>query len=141
MILVKWLPKYKCVLFHIWFLCTWKMADLKATDFVLNWAKLYKNFQNMESSFWREDKWEEHKPWVVCWVQKHCVFCWICWEMEINISEQIAENVDYVKEFILINERITICEVTNMLGISLGLVQRTMKDKWSQKWDSGFGFL
>jgi len=49
--------------------------------------------------------------------------------MEINISEQIAENVDYVKEFILINERITICEVTNMLGISLGLVQRTMKDK------------
>jgi hypothetical protein len=28
-----------------------------------------------------------------------------------------------------------------MLGISLGLVQRTMKDKWSEKWDSGDWFL
>jgi hypothetical protein len=42
---------------------------------------------------------------------------------------KLHENVDYVNEFILLNKRITICEVTNMLGISLGLVQRTMKDK------------
>ena len=42
---------------------------------------------------------------------------------------KLHENVDYVKEFILLNKRITICEVTNMLGISLGLIQRTMKDE------------
>ena len=42
---------------------------------------------------------------------------------------KLHENVDYVKEFILINRRITICEISNMLGISFGLVQRTMKDK------------
>jgi len=42
---------------------------------------------------------------------------------------KLHENVDYVKEFILQNERITIWEVINMLRISLELVQRTMKDK------------
>jgi hypothetical protein len=42
---------------------------------------------------------------------------------------KLHENVDYVKDFILLNKRITICGVTNMLGISLGLVQRTMKDE------------
>jgi len=42
---------------------------------------------------------------------------------------KLHENVDYVKEFILVNKRITICEVTNMLGISHGLVQRTIKDE------------
>jgi hypothetical protein len=42
---------------------------------------------------------------------------------------KLYENVDYVKEFILLNEGITICELTNMLGISLGLVQRTREDK------------
>jgi len=29
---------------------------------------------------------------------------------------KLHENVDYMKEFILLNKRITICEVTNMLG-------------------------
>ena len=42
---------------------------------------------------------------------------------------KLCENVNYVKEFILLNEGITICELTNMLGISLGLVQRTREDK------------
>jgi hypothetical protein len=46
-----------------------------------------------------------------------------------TISEQIHENVDYVKEFILLNKRITIFEVTDILGISLGLVPRTVKDE------------
>jgi len=41
----------------------------------------------------------------------------------------LHENVDYVKEFILLNKRTTVCEITNILGISLGLVQRAMKDE------------
>jgi hypothetical protein len=28
-----------------------------------------------------------------------------------------------------------------MLGISLGLFERTVKDEWSEKWDSGDWFL
>lgn len=42
---------------------------------------------------------------------------------------KLHENVAYVKEFILLNERITICEVTNMLGITFGLVQRNIQNK------------
>jgi hypothetical protein len=42
---------------------------------------------------------------------------------------KLHENVHYVKEFILLNKRITTCEVTNMLGISLGLFERTVKDE------------
>jgi hypothetical protein len=42
---------------------------------------------------------------------------------------KLHENVDYVKEFILLNKRATICEITNMLGISLRLVRRTMEDE------------
>jgi len=47
---------------------------------------------------------------------------------QLSVSK-LHENVDYVKEFILLNERITLCEVTVMLGITLGLFQRTGKDK------------
>lgn len=57
------------------------------------------------------------------------------------LVRELHENVDYVKEFIFLNKRITICEDTNMLGISLWLVQRTMKDECSEKWDSGDWFL
>ena len=63
MILEKWLPKYKCVLFYIRCVVprkwqTWK-DSMSKSNFVLNWAKFYRNFQNFESSFWRADKWEE----------------------------------------------------------------------------------
>jgi hypothetical protein len=38
------------------------------------------------------------------------------------------KNVDWVKELVHENSRITICEVANMLGISYGSVQSILKD-------------
>jgi hypothetical protein len=86
-------------------------------------------FQNVRSSFWGADSGKNTR---------------LEWFAEFNSSvssvedagqwrqpsvSKLHEHLDYVKEFILLNKRITICEVTNMLGISLGLVQRTMKDE------------
>jgi hypothetical protein len=51
------------------------------------------------------------------------------------------ENVDWVKEFIITNKRITICEMADILEISFVSVQRPMKDKWSETWNSGDWFL
>jgi len=48
------------------------------------------------------------------------------WRQSVN---KLHENVDYVKEFILLNKRKSICEVTTMLGITFVLVQRTREDK------------
>jgi hypothetical protein len=34
--------------------------------------------------------------------------------------KKLHKNVDYVKEIVFLNKRITICEVTDMLGFHLG---------------------
>ena len=93
-ILEKWLPKYKCVLSHKRFWCTWKMAYLKGHYVCIKfWVKLSKILQKL-SKRWKKllesRQWEERKPWVVCYVQKQHVFCWRCWEMETTVSEQIV---------------------------------------------------
>jgi hypothetical protein len=41
---------------------------------------------------------------------------------------KIDEHEDQVKEFVIGNIRITICEVSDMLGISFGSVKSILKD-------------
>jgi hypothetical protein len=44
------------------------------------------------------------------------------------LTSQTGENVDKVKDLVLENRRITIHEVANILGISVGSVHTSLKD-------------
>jgi hypothetical protein len=85
--------------------------------------------QNVKNSFWKADNGKNTSlEWFA--VFKSSVSSVESAEQcrQTSVSE-LHKNVDYEKEFIFLNKRITICEITDMLGNSLGLIQRTMKDK------------
>ena len=118
---------------------TWK-DSMSASNFVLIWEKFYRNFQNVESNFWRADSGKTTSlEWYADFKSSMSSVEDAEQWRQPSVSK-LHENVDYVKEFILLNKRTTVCEVTNILGISLGLVQRAMKDEWSESVIQEIGF-
>jgi hypothetical protein len=93
---------------------------MSASNFVLNLANFYRKFQIVLRSFWRADSGKNTSHNWFANLKSSVSSVEDAEKLRQPPVSKLHETVDYVKEFILLNKGVTICEVTNRLGISLG---------------------
>lgn len=109
------------------------MTDLKEQNVCVIfcyklWKKWYENLQNVESHFWRV---ENGKNIVfVCFYKFKSGMTYAKSDNDLGhpLTSKMDENMNWGKEPVLENRRITICEAADKLGIRLKSVQNIMKD-------------
>ena len=82
---------------------------------------------NVESRFQGANTGKKTSFWVLFHVQKWCDLRWRCSMLRMSISEQ-NRWINGLNELIHKKRRITVCDVANMLGISLLLIHIILKE-------------
>lgn len=94
--------------------------------------KCYGNFWNIKSSFWKADNGNNICFWVVFPGQKWSDLCWL----GTFIDEPNKWKRGFSEELVSKSKIMTICAVTDMMGISIGWVQRILRDNLNMHWNA-----
>jgi len=94
------------------------------------WKNAKKTFKTLKVAFWKQTM---GITYIFEWFFK-VKSGLTSVDLEHSLMSQTSENVDSVRKLIPKSKIMTICEVTDMLGISFGWVQRILRDNLNMHW-------
>lgn len=105
---------------------TW-INSVLAWNIAWNWRKKAQNIKKIGSIFWTGDKGKTTSFKWFFQVRSSVLFFEDVKHLGCQAVNKTNENMNWVKEFVLKNRRITILEFASMLGIAIGSVQSILK--------------